>query len=389
MTGKPELHLATALEATGWHPASWREPRARPGEIFTAAYWTDLVREAEKGLLDFVTIEDSLGPGDGIERTDRVRGRLDSVLIASRVAPSTTEIGLVPTVVATHTEPFHLSKALATLDYVSQGRAGVRVRVDGSAGNAAHFGRRDPATLTREELFAEAADYVEVIRRLWDSWEDEAEIRDVATGRFVDREKLHYIDFEGPWFGVKGPSITPRPPQGQLPVAVLAHATAAYRLAARSADLVFVTPRDERDAARIVSEIGAESDVAGRENRPGIFADLVVFLDETERAAVDRKARLDELAGETCDSDAAVFTGTAGQLAEVLTGLAEQGITGFRLRPGAIPHDLLAITTKVTAVLREAGRYRSRYALDSEQRTTLRGTLGLGRPASRYAEVAS
>ena len=94
------------------------------------------------------------------------------------------------------------------------------------------------------DLFDEAADFVEVTRRLWDSWEDDAEIRDVATGRFIDREKLHYIDFEGRWFSVKGPSITPRPPQGQPLVTVLAHVPVAFRLAARSADVVFITPTD-------------------------------------------------------------------------------------------------------------------------------------------------
>lgn len=76
--------------------------------------------------------------------------------------------------------------------------------------HAKHFGRRD----NLDDLWAEAADYAEVLRRLWDSWEDDAEIRDVATGRFIDREKLHHIDFEGRWFKVRGPSITPRPPHG-------------------------------------------------------------------------------------------------------------------------------------------------------------------------------
>ena len=75
--------------------------------------------------------------------------------------------------------------------------------------------------------------FIEVVRRLWDSWEDDAEIRDVATGRFIDRDKLHYIDFEGKWFSVKGPSVTPRPPQGQPPVSVLAHVPVAFALAAR------------------------------------------------------------------------------------------------------------------------------------------------------------
>ena len=80
------------------------------------------------------------------------------------------------------------------------------------------------------DLFDEAADFVEVVRRLWDSWEDDAEIHDVATGRFIDRDKLHYIDFEGRWFSVKGPSVTPRPPQGQPPVSVLAHVPVAFAL---------------------------------------------------------------------------------------------------------------------------------------------------------------
>ena len=116
--------------------------------------------------------------------------------------------------------------------------------------------RADPAAARLiGELLDEAADYVEVIRRLWDSWEDDAEIRDVATGRFVDRAKLHYIDFAGRYFSVKGPSITPRPPQGQPVVSALAHHAAPYRLVARCADIGYVTPRDAGDARAIVAEI--------------------------------------------------------------------------------------------------------------------------------------
>ncbi|MBO0821509.1 MAG: LLM class flavin-dependent oxidoreductase, partial [Nocardiopsaceae bacterium] len=192
------LHLAVALDGAGWHPAAWREPDARPDRLLTAGYWTDLAQTAERGLLDFVTIEDDLAlqsdaPFAPDQRTDRVRGRLDAVLIAARVAPATRRLGFVPTAVTSHTEPFHVSKAIATLDYASAGRAGVRVRTAARADIAAHFGRRafapvDPARpddpAVRRQIadhFAEAADYVEVLRRLWDSWEDDAEIRDAAT----------------------------------------------------------------------------------------------------------------------------------------------------------------------------------------------------------------
>jgi alkanesulfonate monooxygenase SsuD/methylene tetrahydromethanopterin reductase-like flavin-dependent oxidoreductase (luciferase family) len=228
-TSTDPLHLAVALDGAGWHPTAWREPDTRPADLFSARYWVDVVQEAERGLLDFVTLEDGLRlqSDDAFSpdaRTDRVRGRLDAVLIAARVAPTTRGIGIVPAATATHTEPFHLPKAIATIDYVSTGRARIQVQVSGRDDEARHFGRRsfppmrpgEPATRQlMAELFDEAADYVEVLRRLWDSWEDDAVIRDVATGRFVDRNKLHYIRFEGRSFSVKGPSITPRPPQGQ------------------------------------------------------------------------------------------------------------------------------------------------------------------------------
>ena len=288
--GRPALlHLAVALDGAGWHPAAWREPDARPQRLFTAGYWTELAQQAERGLLDFLTIEDGLDlqSDDRLaadSRTDRVRGRLDAVLIAARVAAATRHIGFVPTAITTHTEPFHLSKAIATLDYVISGRAGIRVQVAARAGTAAHFGRREIQPLQADHLadpdvqqliaghFDEAADYVEVLRRLWDSWEDDAEIRDVATGRFIDRDKLHYIDFEGRWFSVKGPSITPRPPQGQPVVAALGHASVPYRLIARSADVGFVTLRDAAHAAEIVAQIRAAQASTGQTVH--VFGDL-------------------------------------------------------------------------------------------------------------------
>ncbi|MFE9899913.1 LLM class flavin-dependent oxidoreductase [Streptomyces achromogenes] len=394
------LHLAVALDGTGWHPASWREPVARPRDLFTAGYWADQITEAERGLLDFVTIEDGLGPQSSRrhepdERTDQVRGRLDAVLIASRVAPLTRHIGLVPTVVATHTEPFHLSKAIATLDYVSTGRAGLRVRISARPDEAAHFGRR---TIRRTdahdgpgvhhpftELFDEAADYVEVVRRLWDSWEDDAEIRDAATGRFIDRDKLHYIDFEGRFFSVKGPSITPRPPQGQPLVTALAHQTVPYRLVARQADIGYVTPHDADQARAIVTEIRAEQQAAGRAGEPlHVFGDLVVLLDDSEAAARARLDRLDTLAGEPYRSDTRVFTGTASQLADLLEELATGGLTGFRLRPAVTGHDLPRITGDLVPELQRRQRFRTAY-----DATTLRGLLGLARPANRYATAAA
>ncbi|MCM1973071.1 MULTISPECIES: LLM class flavin-dependent oxidoreductase [unclassified Streptomyces] len=395
-TSLSPLHLAVALDGTGWHPASWREPVSRPKELFTAAYWAGLVAEAERGLLDFVTIEDGLGPQsshflDPDDRTDEVRGRLDAVLIASRVAPLTRNIGLVPTVVATHTEPFHISKAIATLDYVSTGRAGVRVQITARPNEAAHFGRRtvprikaydNPADReTIAGLFDEAADYVEVVRRLWDSWEDDAEIRDAATGRFIDRDKLHYIDFEGKYFSVRGPSITPRPPQGQPVVSALAHDTIPYRLVGRAADIGYVTPHDADEARAIVARVRTEQNAAGRVAEPlHVFADLLVYLDDDPEAAAERRDGLDILAGRPYLSDALTFTGSPAQLADLIEEFQSAGISGCRLRPAVVGHDLPAITRSLVPELQRRGAFRRSYEAD-----TLRGLLGLARPANRYA----
>ncbi|MGW4369522.1 LLM class flavin-dependent oxidoreductase [Nocardia takedensis] len=389
-----QLHLGVALDGAGWHPAAWREPTSRPADLFGAGWWTEVAAIAERGLLDFLTIDDSLTvPGHGHagtdEATDRVRARVDAHLIAARLAPVTRGLGLIPTVTTTHTEPFHVANALATLDFTSRGRAGWQVKVSGTAEEAKHFGRREIPALSQadlaasvasgefpafvHELFAEAGDAVEVVRRLWDSWEDDAEIRDVPNRRFIDRDKLHYIDFEGEHFSVRGPSITPRPPQGQPIVTALAHAPLIYEFAARSADLVFVTPPLTDGPSAVVDQVAQAADRVGRTGeRLRVFTDLVVFLDTANETGARRLARLDERAGSAFTSDAAVFTGDAEALADLLADWAGRGVDGFRLRPGVAVDDLTAITEKLVPILRRRGVFRTEYPDGS-----LRGLLGL------------
>jgi alkanesulfonate monooxygenase SsuD/methylene tetrahydromethanopterin reductase-like flavin-dependent oxidoreductase (luciferase family) len=396
------VHLAAALDGLGWHPAAWRLSHADPTTPLWPRWWAALVGEAERAALDLVTIEDSLdlqstAPDGPDGRTDQVRGRLDALLVASRIAPLTRHIGLVPTTSVTHTEPFHVSTAVATLDHVTGGRAGWRPRVSARRSEAAHFGRRDLPTLDPAhlddpatvrligDLFAEAGDAVEVVRRLWDSWQDDAEIRDVATGRFVDRDRLHYIDFTGRWFSVKGPSIVPRPPQGQPVVAALAHSSVPYDFAARHADVVFVTPTDAGHAAAIVAEIRATEETVRRTGAPlRILADLLVLLDETPARARRRRAHLDDLAATDVTSDAAAFTGTPGQLADLIQEWHQAGVDGLRLRPAVLPDDLTAVTRALVPALRDRGLFRAGYPGG-----TLRDLLGLPRPANRYAATTA
>ncbi|HEX2402082.1 MAG TPA: LLM class flavin-dependent oxidoreductase [Mycobacterium sp.] len=350
------LHLAVALDGYGWHPEAWRHtPDLQP--VTSGRYWACLATTAERGLLDFVTFDDALTA----QRRRRpeieprwLAGRPDAVLIASRVAPATSHIGLIPVATVTHTEPFHISKAIATLDFVSHGRAGWQVRVSGTAHEAELFGRRD---VTGADLFDEASDAVEVVRRLWDSWEDDAVIRDVATGRFVDRDKLHYIDFAGKYFSVKGPSITPRSPQGQPVVAALAHALPIYEFASRSTDLVFITPQDDDSLRTILPE------VAGLK----VYADLYL----TFGGVTDPR------------SDALVFDGTPTELVELLLRWQQLGVEGVRLRPAVNATDLPVIVNDVVPRLQQAGRFRTAYT-DGE---TLRERLGLPIAENRYVRA--
>jgi alkanesulfonate monooxygenase SsuD/methylene tetrahydromethanopterin reductase-like flavin-dependent oxidoreductase (luciferase family) len=379
------VHLAVTLDRAGSHPAAWRDPAARPSALFDGGYWVELAQLAERGLLDFLTIEDTFGPPGPPSRPGaaRFRARPDAALVAARVAPRTHHIGLVPVVTTTHTEPFHIASAISTLDHVSRGRAGWQPRVSARPGDAALVGvRTTPAV---DELFAEASDAVEVVRRLWDSWEDDAIIRDVATGRFVDRDRLHYIDFAGPTLSVKGPSIVPRPPQGQPVVAALAHRPVPDRFASRAADVVFVTPSGPDAVADRLADVRAAEAEVGRDGPPlKVVADLAVFLAATAAGAEARRDRLDTLDGAPWQPDAPVFAGTADQLADLLAAGHAAGLDGFRLRPAVLPVDLVGIVDDLVPALQRRGLFRTAYAPGS-----LRDRLGLARPASRYAGNAA
>ncbi|MGV9674629.1 LLM class flavin-dependent oxidoreductase [Nocardia sp. NPDC003482] len=350
--------LGIELPGTGTHPASWRRADSRAEELFTAEYWLDAITAADAAGLDLVFLPDSFAL-----QVEGAVGRLEAVGIAARAAAATHRIGLIPEVPVTHTEPFHVSKAIASLDFATHGRAGWEVGV--SAGQAGLFGRKGEQDAPSR--WHEADEVVEVVTRLWDSWEDDAEIRDETTGRFIDRDKLHYIDFAGDNFSVKGPSITPRPPQGQPLVAVRAADAHSTRVAVHRADLIRVAATDLDEAARVRGELRGAIAAAGRDpNLVRVLLDLDVHLAETPEAAA---ADLDRLEAWTpTASNTLRHIGTPASLrallAEVRTECAGDGVV---LRPLAVA----AFVTRLPAVA-----------------PTLRDRLGLPRPINRYALTA-
>ncbi|WP_194819399.1 LLM class flavin-dependent oxidoreductase [Nocardia sp. XZ_19_385] len=370
------LFVAVELAGTGVHPASWRRADSRAEDLFTGGYWVDAVTTAEHAGVDAAFLPDSfaLQPGGpGV-----TRGRLDAVAVAARVAAATHGIGLLPQAAVTHTEPFHLSKAIASLDFASLGRAGWEVTVSESTAAAKAFGRKD--VQDPESLWHEADEAIEVVSRLWDSWEDDAEIRDVPTGRFIDRDKLHYIDFAGDNFSVKGPSITPRSPQGQPIVAVRATDPASTAVAVRRADLIRISAASPAAARARREDLRTALRAADRDpDTVRVLLDLDIHLADSVAAAATEVLELDQWAAPASAPRAGTaplrHLGTTSGLWRLLDEIAADRIAdGVVLRPLAAQPAL--------ARLAELGR-------NPLTASTFRHRLGLPRPLSRYATAPS
>jgi alkanesulfonate monooxygenase SsuD/methylene tetrahydromethanopterin reductase-like flavin-dependent oxidoreductase (luciferase family) len=274
-----------------------------------------------------------------------------------------------------------VSKNIATLDHVSLGRAGWKVTVSTTDADAALFGRKPAAPL--DELYAEASDAIEVVARLWDSWEDDAVIRDQPTGRYIDRDKVHYVDFEGRFFNVRGPSITPRSPQGQPLVAIDATSAPAVHVAGEQADLAFVEHPDVASTVAARDEIRALGEAAGRDpDAVAVLATVDVLLAPDTGRARDERARLDELAGDgPPPSNALDFVGTPLALADVMEEWYRAGaVDGFVLRPALLPRGLTQLVDEVVPILQARGVFHPGY-----EGRTLRDHFGWSRPANRYA----
>lgn len=359
--------LGIELDGAGYHPAAWRRSADEPARLLSAQTLQARVSAAENAGFTLATFADSLLPPAA-----GPAGRVDAPTRASFVAATTSTLGLVPAVATTYAEPFHTASALATLDYSSRGRAGWLATVE--PGAAAAWGR--PPVTAEPEVRREHRDSIEVARRLWDSWEDDAVIRDWTTGRFLDRNKLHYIDFEGESFSVKGPAIVPRPPQGQVVVFSETGGeleSGAGAAAFGAADVILVGGADP------------EAAIAAAERAAGaalVFVDLEVALDTPGRSAADRLAELN--AHSPAESGARPhFSGSPAELIDLLTRLSRHA-DGVRLHPAVIDEDLPVLARAVLPAL-----FRDGVAHRPVPGSTLRANLGLDRPANRYAKEHS
>ncbi|MFC0042314.1 LLM class flavin-dependent oxidoreductase [Actinomadura rayongensis] len=346
------LFLAVDLDGDGAHPAAWRHSGRPPGSVLTPQALRASVSAAETAGFTLATFADTpVPPGDG----PTPAGRIEAGTRAAFVSTTTDRIGLAPTLHVTTTEPFHLATQLASLDHASNGRAGWVVGAAGDEASLATIGATAPdaAALRREVL-----DVVDAARLLWDSWEDDAVIKESRTGRYLDADRVHHVDFEGATFTVKGPLITPRPPQGQVVVL----APAALDVDDR-ADIVLVDGPDAEDREALA------------------FAEVEIVLGTTTAQAEERAARL--------DADAAWprsrrlrHVGTPDGLVELLRSLAVT-FDGVRLHPAVLATEFELLISDVLPVLADEGLFRP-----PAPGATLRDSLGLPRPANRFAAAS-
>ena len=239
-----QLKLGVFFNPTGHHVASWRHPGAQIEAGINLQHYIEITQTAERGKMDMIFFQDSVAVRraniEAVSRSAQYVANFEPITLLSALAMVTSHIGLTATASTSYNEPYHVARKFASLDHISRGRAGWNLVTSVQDAEAQNFGR--DSHFGHAERYDRAREFAEVVRGLWDSWEDDAFLRDVDSGLYFDRNKLHNLDFKGKHFSVKGPLNVPRPPQGH-PVIVQAGASeAGMELAAEFAEVAFCSP---------------------------------------------------------------------------------------------------------------------------------------------------
>lgn len=433
-----QLHLNVNVLHSGFVPSAWRLPDADPHAFIDVGHYIRVAQIAEAAKFDAVFLADNASI---IEQIDfRPITALEPTVLLASVAAATTHIGVIGTASTSYNEPYNIARRFATLDHVSKGRAGWNVVTTADLGSARNFGR--DAVPNHAERYARAAEFTDVVKALWDSWEDDAVIGDKVGGRFIDTAKVQPIAHRGTHFSVHGPLNLPRTPQGH-PVLVQAGGSADGRdLAARHAEAVFSASQSFEESLAYGRELNARAAAYGRgPHAVKVLAGLTTIIGATEADAIRRRDELidmipwsyniNRLAGilgvaperikldERLPDDIALpnngngnhtfFNATLAQARQhgytarqlvyalagggghrVVVGTPEQiaddiehwfkggAADGFNLMPDALPSGLQDFADSVVPILQKRGIFRRDY-----EGTTLREHLGLARPGGR------
>lgn len=435
-----QLRLGAFMRPVSIHTAAWRYPGAYADANFNFAHYQQFVSTLERGLFDAFFMADHLAvmnmPMAALKRSATVTS-FDPLTLLPALAATTKHLGLIATASTTYNDPYHVARKFASLDHISDGRAGWNVVTSANPNEAMNFGREEH--MAHDERYRRAREFYDVVIGLWDSWADDAFLRDQTSGIYFEPEKLHVLDHVGEFLKVRGPLNVARPVQG-WPVIVQAGASEAGRqLAAETAEVVFSGVNNLADGKAFYADLKSRMAKLGRapdelKVLPGAF----VVLGDSDAEAQEKKRRLDALVhpdsgiatlGVLLGCDVSGFdldqplpeippsnasesgrqkliemaerdNMTVGQLASYVGGsfssleltgtpttvadameqwLFEQAADGFNIMFPFLPQGLDEFVDKLIPELQRRGIFRRAY-----EGSTLRENLGLKRPPNRF-----
>ncbi len=441
MAAPRSIRLGVSMIGMGYHLAAWRHPDASPGGNMELQHAVRVTQAAERGLFDMAFLADGVGirfhdePPGALSRTCK-NVQFEPLTLLSALAMVTSRVGLVATASTTYNEPYHVARKFASLDHISGGRAGWNVVTSVTDMEAQNFNL--DAAPEKGGRYDRAAEFVEVVKGLWDSWEDDAFTRDQQAGVNYDPAKLHVLNHQGKHFKVRGPLNVARTPQG-MPVIVQAGASDQGReLAAATADVVYAAAQTLEDARAYYGNVKSRMARYGRDpDALKIMPGLMAVPGRTRQEAQDRYDVLQELvqpvvglgalanylgdlSGHDLDgpvpeppnmrmhSRAQIFLDIArrgnlsirqlylsiaggnghrlviGTPADIADAMEEwfhnDAADGFNILPPWLPGGLEDVVDMVVPELQRRGLFRTAY-----EGTTLRGNLGLAYPEHRAA----
>ena len=325
------LIIGAMVRTLGAYPSGWRHPGAHSDPLGDAAVLREIARLAEDADLDYLFFGDWLATGPDLEfRDPYLLARIDPLSAVLYLAGITERIGLIATVNSTYADPYATARATASLDLLTGGRAGINL-VTGAEPRAAGNHGRD-AHADNEARYDRAEEFVEVLRRLWESWDEDAWIADQESGTLIDPAGLRPAAFSGTQLRVEGPLNVARPPQGHPPIVHAGTSPRSRALASTAADLALIAAPDIESARAARRELRAAAAAAGRD--PGSLKVIVPVLpvvaetDAAARAIVDRLLLLVPLAedapgrGIPATRSLAAFLEVAGLAADDRAGRA-------------------------------------------------------------------
>ena len=437
-----QMSIGMNILGHGGHGSAWRLAEADPQACMDVSYYQNIARISERGTLDAIFLAD--GPQLGGDVGSQPAGRLEPTVLLTAVALATSHIGVIATCSTSYNSPFNLARRLQSVDHIRGGRLAWNAVTKAGDAAAQHFGL--PGAPVHADRYGRAAEFVDVVIKLWDSWEDDAIIADAANGIYADRTRVHVVDHKGEHFNVRGPLNVPRSPQGRPVIFQAGSSEGGKALGSRYADAIFTTQTTLPDGIAFYNEMKARARAWGRNpDHFKIMPGLSTVIGSTEEEARRRCDELDSYQGEeglanqiaqriglpveALDLDAELpwdkigkvvdfergshgfleaqlnlarhekltvrqlsrrirsghrlLVGTPEQVADTLEEWFLAGAAdGFNLMPDMFPSGAEIFVDEVVPILRKRGIFRHEYS-----GTTLRDHLGLPHPASQYART--